>query len=157
MIVALSIVTLTAVAQNTKSINFRKAQDNTLLASIENSRFISTVSNELEEQLEKLAELTKFYPQADIPFTAFTYSTEETFSSIAEELEKTIKFRPEESMVSPAAEMMVFEAISNELEESAKYTPSESMMDPANENANVLNEALVELEKDARYHPAVLQ
>lgn len=154
VIVALSVLSLTIVAQNIKSTNYKHESD--LLALLESRYTTPSLNEELEIQLNKLMELCKFYPGNNEIYLSDN-SGEDILAEINLELEKELKFNPEISIVNSSEEMMILEEISNELEDQVKYRPSESRVDTEKENSLELSEILSQLYDNVKYKPTILQ
>jgi hypothetical protein len=98
-IVALSIFSLTATAQNTKSYYASSNHDNKLLASVERKNSsILVLKEELDSQLSKLAEYVKFSPKSNE--SEYTGTMEPGFwASILKSLETDVKYKPNASLI----------------------------------------------------------
>lgn len=155
VIVALSVISLTIVAQNIKSTSYK--QENNLLAFLESEMTTPSLEEELEMQLNKLIELCKFYPSNYEEAYLAKTSDEDVLAEIALVLEKELKFKPEESLVNSSAEMIVLNEITNELTAQVKYNPSDSMVDTEKENSEELSNVLDELYTTVKYKPTILQ
>lgn len=128
-IVALSIVSLTIVAQNITNAQANKKSD--LLAST--------------GEMLALADASKDEP-----------SEASTFDYVLNEFENVVKYNPESSIVNTYDNEVILEEVTEEMKSYLKYNPAESMVDPQNEISADLTKVLDELSKVVKYNPSDL-
>lgn len=156
VIAALSILSLTANAQNTKSYNASLRHDHQLLASAERKSSILTVKNDLDTQLSKIAEYVKFTPKSDK--TEYTGAVEFSYwTNLLKELEPSVKYTPEATSLIKYEQEMLAEEISNELTPLVKFNPAESQVIQQYELKDKFAGILKELEAEVKYKPTTIQ
>lgn len=154
-ITVISVLTLSINAQNTKKYSLNRYYAEQLLENIRNYDMLSAVSEEISNRMMELAGFCKFNPKTDaLAYYDPDYSA--SIETIASELEKDVKFRPAESLVNEMDNMKALDEVKNELKMNVKYNPSESVVNAEYETSAAFSEILSELEKDAKFHPEVL-
>lgn len=154
-IAAISLMTLTVYAQNTKSIKM-VSYTPTKETSSRGNDLMSYLNGELKQYISKLAEYTRFYPNNEVNMTS---ATEESLvmENLVKELETSAKYNPEESLAMKSDEAAEFEKIQNELKSVVKYVPSLETESPSQVSQDDFAEIQKELKEVAQYKPANIQ
>lgn len=156
VIAALSILSLTANAQNTKSYNVSIRNDHQLLASAERKNPILMIKDDLDIQLSKVAEYVKFTPKSDK--TEYTSEVESTYwTNLLKELEPSVKYNPEATSLIKYEQEMLAEEISKELVPLVKFNPAESEIIQQYDLKDKFAGILKELEAEVKYKPTTIQ
>jgi hypothetical protein len=151
-IFSLSVLVFTVYAQNTRSL--KKYPYDQLLA-VNDYRSEMTTADDLNVQLLKMVNLVKYYPAPYNSASAEPMLTE-VIENLSMELEKDVKFHPEESIVN-TYEMMIFaEEINTSLEEKVRFNPSDSELIRGYDLEDDFEEIQSELSKIVKYKPTII-
>ena len=155
VIAALSIISITATAQNTKSYYVTLKSDNKLLASAERKNSFLTAKDDLYDQLSKITEYVKFTPKTSS--MEYNETIESNFwTNVLKELEGTVKYTPNASLLMKYEQEQLAKEISNELIPLVKYNPAESKIIQQYEQKEQFSEILKELEAEVKFKPTVM-
>lgn len=154
-ILTVSLLTLTMYAQNTKSVKLVSYSPNSNKVR-ESNTMLSYLNDELKQNIIKLTEFTRFYPNEDaakIPVN----NESEVMKDLAKELETTAKFNPKESFAMMNDEAIEMEKIQKELEEVVKYKPSQEMDSQVSNLQDEFSRIQEELKQVVQYKPTNIQ